>query len=55
MNAAITTLEIALNTMETNEPINHKEGNFEQADLEAKSAAEIRQALTVLRVASQLG
>lgn len=51
MKAAITELEIALQTMETNEPINRNEGKIEQADLEAKNAAEIRQALAVLRAA----
>jgi len=51
MKAAITELEIALQTMETNEPINRIEGKTEQADLEAKNAAEIRQALAVLRAA----
>lgn len=51
MKAAITELEIALQTMETNEPINRNEGKTEQADLEAKNAADIRQALAVLRAA----
>ncbi len=51
MKAAITELEIALKTMETNEPINRKEGKTEQADLEAKNAADFRQALAVLRAA----
>jgi len=49
MNSVITMLEIALDTMETNEPINRKEGNEEQANLEAKNAAEIRRALRILR------
>ncbi len=52
MKAAITTLEIALETLETNEPINRNEGKPEQADLEAQNASEIRQALAVLRAAS---
>jgi hypothetical protein len=51
MKAAITELEIALQTMETNEPINRNEGKTEQADLEAKNAADFRQALAVLRAA----
>ncbi len=49
MNAAITQLEVTLDVLETNEPINRREGNIAQADLEASSAAEIREALTVLR------
>ena len=53
MKSAITTLEIALETMENNEPINRKEGNEEQADLEAKNAAEIRQALHILRAVNE--
>ena len=52
MKAAITELEIALETMETNEPINRAEGNTEQADLEAANAADYRQALAVLKAAS---
>ena len=48
MNAAIAQLEITLNILETNEPINRAEGNIEQADLEAASAVEIREALGVL-------
>ncbi len=51
MKAAITTLEIALEVMEANEPINRNEGNIKQADLEAKNSADIRQALAVLRAA----
>jgi len=51
MKAAITQLEISLETLVNNEPINRKEGNEEQADLEAKNAAEIRQALVVLNAA----
>ena len=48
MNAAIAQLEISLEALENNEPINRKEGNEEQADLEAKNAEEIRQALVIL-------
>lgn len=51
MKNAISILEIALETMVTNEPINRREGNVDQADLEARNATEIRQALTVLRAA----
>lgn len=53
MKSAITTLEIALETMKNNEPINRKEGNEEQADLEAKNAAEMRQALHILRAVDE--
>jgi hypothetical protein len=49
MNAAITQLEVTLDVLETNEPINRAEGNIAQADLEATNAAEIRDALGVLR------
>ena len=48
MQSAINILEVSLLTMETNELINRQEGNAEQADLEAVTAAEIRQALHVL-------
>ena len=48
MKAAITQLQIHLDVLTTNEPINRAEGNTEQADLEATNAAEIRQAIAVL-------
>lgn len=48
MKSAITTLKIALDTLENNEPINRRDGNHEQADLEARNAAEIRAAIHVL-------
>lgn len=51
MQAAITQLEIALDVLVTNEPINRERGDIEQADLEARSAAEIRQAIDVLKAA----
>lgn len=51
MEAAIIELEIVLEMLENNEPINRAEGNTAQADLEAKRAGEIRQALDVLRAA----
>ena len=47
--AAITALEVTRDTLETNEPINRAEGNDEQADLEAKSAEEVKQAIEVLK------
>lgn len=49
MNAAIAQMEISLDVLITNEPINRAAGNTEQADLEAVNAAEIRQALDFLR------
>lgn len=52
MKAAINELTIALETMETNEPINRAEGNEVQADLESVNAADFRQALAVLKAAS---
>ena len=52
MKAAINELTIALQTMETNEPINRAEGNIEQAEHEASNAADFRQALAVLKAAS---
>jgi hypothetical protein len=49
MQAAISTLEIALDVLLTNEPINRAEGNVEQADFEAKNAEDIRKALAALK------
>lgn len=51
MNAAIAELSIALDTLTTNEPVHRAEGNEAQAELEARNAAEIRQALAVLTAA----
>jgi len=48
MKTAITELKIKLETLINNEPIYRAEGNNEQADLCAKSAAEISSALGVL-------
>lgn len=48
MKYAINELKVALSTLENNEPINRKDGNHAQADLEANNAAEIRQALHIL-------
>lgn len=53
MQAAITELEIVLDVLETNEPINRAEGNEAQANLECNRAAEIRQALAVLHAAAK--
>lgn len=52
MQAAIVELEQALETAETNEPINRAEGNIEQADLEAANAIEFRHALAALKTPS---
>lgn len=49
MKHAITILTNALDVVETNEPINRREGNFEQADLEFATANEIRLALQILQ------
>lgn len=50
MKASIAALENALEIAETNEPINRREGNIEQADLEAVNAADYRQAIAILKV-----
>ena len=49
MKASIAELEIALNVAETNEPINRRQGNIEQADLELQNAADFRLAIEALR------
>lgn len=54
VDAAVSTLEIALGVLGTNEPINRAAGNVEQADLERRNAAEISQALGILREAAAL-
>lgn len=51
MQAAINQLEIYLDVLETNEPINRAEGKIEQADLEKQNAIEVRAALDKLRSA----
>jgi hypothetical protein len=51
MKHAIAILEVQLQTLETNEPIHLQEGNAEQADLCAITAAEVRQALAILTAA----
>jgi hypothetical protein len=48
-SAAIAELKVSLDTMETNEPINRKEGNKAQADLEKENAADYRAAIRELR------
>jgi len=49
MNAAITQLEVYLDTLETNETINRAEGSIEQAYLERHKAFEVAQAINALR------
>lgn len=48
VQAAITQLEISLETLKTNEAINRKEGNSAQADLEAINSKELQDAIHVL-------
>lgn len=49
MKHAIATLELALETVLTNEPINRREGRIAQADQEAEAAAELKLVLATLR------
>jgi len=49
MKAAIKYLEQTLEMLMANEPINRARGDIGQADLEARDAAEIRDALAYLR------
>lgn len=49
MERAINELEIRLETISHNGPIYRAEGNIEQADLNAATAASIRKTLEVLR------
>lgn len=51
VSAAVAQLEIALNVVTTNEPINRAEGKVEQADLERANAEQFRAAIDVLRAA----
>ncbi len=52
MQSPIWQLNEYLKTLETNEPINRKEGNAAQADIEAVAASETRQALAILNAAA---
>ncbi len=45
---AVAQLKIDLHMLKTNEPINRKEGNIKQADLERTTAASITDAITLL-------
>jgi hypothetical protein len=49
MKHVIATLENAIFVVENNEPTNRRERNTAQADYEAEAAAEMRQALAILR------
>lgn len=48
MKHAINQLQISLETLTTNAPINRERGNIDQAVLEEESAADIREAITAL-------
>lgn len=52
---ALATLRIALDTVETNAPINEAAGNVEQAALERENAASFREAIQLLDAASAPG
>ena len=54
MKHAITELEIALNVLMTHEPISRARGDHAQADLEKESAADIRQAIKLLKGAKRI-
>lgn len=54
VDGAVATLEVALDVLKTNEPINRAEGNMEQANLEARNAADIERALKLLRMDSAI-
>lgn len=45
---AIAELKIALDTVENNEPINRREGNMPQANLERRHAKSFREAIAQL-------
>lgn len=53
--AARACLENYLHVLDTNAPINRMEGNFDQAQLESKSAQDVRRALSILRQAKAAG
>lgn len=48
MTNAIVALQMRLQVLETNEPVNRAEGNVDQADYERDAIAEIKQAIAVL-------
>lgn len=51
--AARVCLENYLHVLDVNAPINRNEGNFEQAELEDRNAADVRKALRILRQSKQ--
>lgn len=51
LTPAVIELEIALNIVKTNEPINRKEGDIEQANLEKRNAKAFELAIDVLNQA----
>lgn len=48
MNHAIEALEVSLDVLQTNAPINEAEGNLEQAKLEREAIEDIKGGLKVL-------
>jgi hypothetical protein len=48
VEAAVAALQTTLDVLKTNEPINRQEGDIEQADLEAKNAQQIENAIDAL-------
>jgi len=52
MRPAIAQLQISLGTVTNNEPINRKEGDIGQADLEHENAKSYRAAISALRKTS---
>lgn len=51
LTPAVVELEIALDVVKTNEPINRKEGDIEQANLEKSNAKAFELAIDVLNQA----
>lgn len=51
---SIAQLQVALETVETNAPINEAEGNVDQAKLEREHAASFREAIQLLTLGKQL-
>jgi hypothetical protein len=51
---SIAQLRAALETVETNAPINEAEGNLEQAELERENAASFREAIGILSLGKSL-
>lgn len=53
LRPAITELGVSLRTMNTNEPINRKEGDRKQAELEARNAKSYTSAIQILKGAAR--